>query len=115
MTGCLWVMVHTGSRAMGPAIRKHHESASNTRSDGMPYIEANTYEGRMFLKDADWARSYEKHNRQLILNEVEKVIDKTLGLNPIREPLIDCDHNHTQREQWNGYTAPDTQLHVNYP
>jgi tRNA-splicing ligase RtcB (3'-phosphate/5'-hydroxy nucleic acid ligase) len=102
MTGCLWVMVHTGSRAMGPAIRKHHESASNTRSGGMPYIEANTDEGRMFLKDAGWARSYAKRNRQLILNEVEKVIDETLGVSPIRESLIDCDHNHTQREQHGG-------------
>jgi len=103
-TGRLWVMIHTGSRSMGPAIRKHYECIGNSKSGGMRYIEANSEEGQFFIQDLNWARSYAQRKRRRILGEVQEVIKELLGALPLRDTLIDCDHNHVQKEDHGGET-----------
>ncbi|MBS0420862.1 MAG: RtcB family protein [Proteobacteria bacterium] len=41
----LWLMVHSGSRAMGPAIRDHHLNRGELVSSGLRALDANSTEG----------------------------------------------------------------------
>ncbi len=99
-TGDLWVMIHTGSRSIGPAIRRYYEARSDSKSAGMPYLDANTELGQAFLSDMVWARAYAQHNRRLILQEVHAIVEATLGGLPVADTLIDGDHNHVEHEQY---------------
>jgi tRNA-splicing ligase RtcB (3'-phosphate/5'-hydroxy nucleic acid ligase) len=63
----LWLMVHSGSRAMGPAIRDHHlERAQLADSSGLRALDANSVQGLAYLHDTAWARRYAAANRQQI-------------------------------------------------
>ncbi|OUS28417.1 hypothetical protein A9Q99_12920 [Gammaproteobacteria bacterium 45_16_T64] len=97
-SGALWVMIHTGSRAMGPAIRDHYETLSSNTSGGLHYLQATSPIGQHYLQDHNWARSYAAMNRRVILQQIENIIFQVLGVKPVNALGIDCDHNHLQQE-----------------
>ena len=49
--GRYWLMVHSGSRAMGPRVRDHHLRRCETSRGGFRYLSADTTEGRAHLGD----------------------------------------------------------------
>ena len=99
-TGRLWVTVHTGSRAMGQAVRGHHVAAAEHRSAGMVVLDAETDAGRAYLHDQRWARDYAAANRAAI---VAAVVD-LLAEHKVRlvDGAIACDHNHVAAEAHGG-------------
>lgn len=53
----LWLMLHSGSRAMGPAIREHHLRSAHV-DHGLRWLDAGSDEGGRYLADVAWARRY---------------------------------------------------------
>src|SRR5690606_29776557 len=47
--GRLWLMVHSGSRAMGQAIRDHYLQHAQGKSHGLAYLDATTDTGLAYL------------------------------------------------------------------
>ncbi len=96
--GALWLMIHSGSRAMGQAITQHHlRQAEN--GDPLPYLVADSPAGQAYLNDVDWARSYARENRSAMLRMTAELL-KTLWSVDIDEgSFIESDHNHVVREQ----------------
>jgi tRNA-splicing ligase RtcB len=52
----LWLMIHSGSRAMGQAIKAHHIAGASIRSGSMMAIDTATPAGQAYLHDQQWAR-----------------------------------------------------------
>ncbi|MEL6344595.1 MAG: RtcB family protein [Myxococcota bacterium] len=98
-TGRLWALVHSGSRAMGPAIQHHHRARSTHQSRGLEAVVADSPEGRAYLSDLAWARRYASESRHLILSAVIAILGQRLAATPQMEALIDCDHNHVRQER----------------
>ena len=69
----LWLMVHSGSRAMGQAIRDWHTERSTGRSGGLAFLEAGTDAGAAYLADADWARRFARANRRALVHAVARM------------------------------------------
>jgi tRNA-splicing ligase RtcB len=90
----LWVMVHSGSRAMGQAIAAQHACASRLTA-----LDAATPAGEAYLADAAWARRYAAGNRLAMLAAVEKLLAEQFGIQADADSLIHADHNHVAREQ----------------
>ncbi len=63
--GRLWLMIHSGSRAMGPAIRDHHLTHATRRRGGLCGLDAHSPEGRAYLWDMAWALTYADRSRRL--------------------------------------------------
>jgi tRNA-splicing ligase RtcB len=63
----LWLTVHSGSRCMGPAIRRYHEARANRGPGGLAWLDASDEQGQAYLKDAGWAARYAELNRAAIL------------------------------------------------
>ena len=61
--GNLWLMVHSGSRAMGQAIANHHGDCGSRSQSGFAFLDSATEEGRAYLADAAWAAQYAAENR----------------------------------------------------
>ena len=91
--GQLWIMIHSGSRAMGQAIRGHH--ARETKLSG---LDARSLEGRAYLFDSVWARAYAKASRRAMLDATERVLHDVIGARIDERTIIDCDHNHVAAE-----------------
>ena len=60
----LWVMIHSGSRAMGQEVKAHHLSRATIRSASMLTLDADKGEGQAYLHDQAWARQFAQANRQ---------------------------------------------------
>jgi tRNA-splicing ligase RtcB len=100
--GQLWLAVHSGSRAMGPAIRAHHEASTGEASPGLVGLDAESEAGRAYLRDAAWACLYAQKNREALLAAATAVLVDTLSASPEPSTRIECDHNHVRREEHGG-------------
>ncbi len=102
MEGALWVLVHSGSRAIGGAIAAHHGKVARP-GDGavLPHLEATSEAGRAFLHDLDWGLRYARENRRAVLATTMTVLEARLGhLERIEE--LDAPHNFLARELHGG-------------
>jgi tRNA-splicing ligase RtcB len=100
--GRLWVMVHSGSRGIGPAIRDHHLGRGEEVGGGFRALDAATDEGAMYLSDAAWARRFADASRRAMAEEVGIVIESILGARLCWETMITTDHNHVSSERHGG-------------
>jgi tRNA-splicing ligase RtcB (3'-phosphate/5'-hydroxy nucleic acid ligase) len=94
----LWLMVHSGSRAMGQAIRAHHCAHACVTATKLLTLDADTEHGRAYLNDVHWARRYADANRRAMADAVVDVLREVLDLRPATHDPVTCDHNHVAME-----------------
>jgi tRNA-splicing ligase RtcB len=95
----LWLMIHSGSRALGQAIRDHHLADAQAVDGRFRALDAESEQGAAYLHDLDWARRYATASRRAMAAEAEKVIQDTIGARLLWETAITTDHNHVIPEQ----------------
>ena len=100
--GRLWLMVHSGSRGIGPAIRDHHLAQGEDVGGGLRVLVATGDHGARYLSDAAWARRFADASRRTMAMEVGTVLEKTLGASLCWDTVITTDHNHVSLEHHGG-------------
>jgi tRNA-splicing ligase RtcB (3'-phosphate/5'-hydroxy nucleic acid ligase) len=100
--GRLWLMVHSGSRALGQAIRDHHFTRARPATNQLRALDAESDEGIEYRNDAAYARRFADASRRAIAEEVGKVLTRRLGAQLCWETLITTDHNHVSLERHGG-------------
>jgi len=98
----LWVMIHSGSRAVGQAVTNHHLQNARHAESGLKYLDFEDGAGPLYLADVCWARSYAAENRLAMLTVVGELMQSLFGVTSDWNSLIHCDHNHVQRELHGG-------------
>src|SRR6266851_6461003 len=98
----LWLMVHSGSRALGQAIRDYHLSRAQPVDNRLRVLDANSHQGADYLHDASCARRFADASRRAIAEEVGRVLVGTLGAKVCWETVITTDHNHVLLERYGG-------------
>jgi tRNA-splicing ligase RtcB len=69
---------------------------------GLRALDASSVEGRAYLHDAAWARSFAAGNRHQIAVNIGEVLSATLGARLQWELAITSDHNHVESESHAG-------------
>lgn len=100
--GGLWLMVHTGSRGMGQAIREAHEQAGQRSRAGLQVLRADTPEGDAYLHDVRWALAYAARSRERIVSEVGAIMSRLFDVDTKPQSTIACHHNFVRRERHEG-------------
>jgi tRNA-splicing ligase RtcB len=100
--GRLWLMVHSGSRGIGPAISEHHMRHGDDVGGGLRALDVRSDRGAAYLHDASWARRFADANRRAMAVEVGTVIELTVGARLGWETVITTDHNHVSLEVHGG-------------
>lgn len=100
--GRLWLMVHSGSRGMGQAIRQAHERRGTRDRAGLCGIPADSEAGRAYLHDLRWALDYAAANRSRMVEVAREVIERTLAVEADEPSAIECHHNFVRREEHEG-------------
>lgn len=95
--GEAWLVVHTGSRTMGPTLQAHHERRGQRVRGGFMALDAERDEGRAYASDVRWALDFARTSRAAIL----QVSCRVLGVAP-REPPIDAQHDSVLHEVHGG-------------
>src|SRR5262249_40613252 len=100
--GRLWLMIHSGSRALGQAVRDHHLARAQLVEGKIRALDANSDAGREYLCDADCARRYADASRRAMAEQAGRVLHARLGARLCGETLNTTDHNHVSREHHGG-------------
>ena len=98
----LWLMVHSGSRAMGQAIQAHHLSNAQRTASGLAFLGADTPEGRAYLQDMRWALDYAASNRRAMIDAVVEILADDFGVRPAPGSFVACHHNFVALETVDG-------------
>jgi tRNA-splicing ligase RtcB (3'-phosphate/5'-hydroxy nucleic acid ligase) len=98
----LWLMVHSGSRALGQVIRDHHLSRAQPVDNRLRALDANSEAGAEYLHDASCARRFADASRRAMAKEVGRVLATLLGAQVYWDTAITTDHNHVVLEQHGG-------------
>ena len=93
--GNLWLMIHSGSRAVGQAVHRHFVEDADGKLVG---LDAESEHGRAYLSDMVIALEYAEANRDAILRAATSVIEEATGFLPVPTTLIRCQHNHVRQE-----------------
>jgi len=99
----LWLMLHSGSRAMGQAITAHHLACAETTATGLAFLDAQSEQGQAYLADVAWALRYADQNRLAMIDAVVELVEDLFGISADRESLIHGHHNHVRRESHFGH------------
>jgi tRNA-splicing ligase RtcB (3'-phosphate/5'-hydroxy nucleic acid ligase) len=97
----LWLLVHSGSRAVGPAIREHHLARDEAVGKGLVALAANGV-GRAYLHDVQVAVDYASRNRRAIADAAAHALQDTLGIVADWPSWFEVVHNFVRRELHEG-------------
>jgi tRNA-splicing ligase RtcB len=100
--GRLWLMVHSGSRALGQAIRDHHLARAQPADNRLRALDAKSDAGTEYLHDASYARRFADASRRAIAEEVGRVLIRALVAHLCWDTVIATDHNHVSLENHGG-------------
>lgn len=92
--GELWMLVHSGSRAIGPAVARHHAEHALVDPTGLRYVEGGARDA--LLADLAAAEAWAAANRSEIRRRALEVLGEVLPVDP--GAPIGCSHNHVRRE-----------------
>ncbi|HYD00131.1 MAG TPA: RtcB family protein [Phycisphaerales bacterium] len=105
--GALWLLVHSGSRAMGQLVTRHH-LAQAVKQNGVGALDATTDPGRAYAADAAWAVDYAadaawavdyaRLSREAMLDAAARAIGTALGVPVSADPPWGATHNSVTRE-----------------
>jgi len=98
----VWLMVHSGSRALGPAIRDHHLARAQPVEGRLRALDAESDAGKEYLHDVLWARHFATASRIAMAEVTGKVLARTLQCGIDWETMIATDHNHVALEHHGG-------------
>ncbi len=98
----LWLMVHSGSRGMGQAIREAHEARGIRDRAGLRGIPSDSEAGRAYLHDLQWALDYAAASRARMVEVARDVMRDALGVHADETRFIECHHNFVRRELHEG-------------
>jgi tRNA-splicing ligase RtcB len=96
--GQLWLMLHSGSRGLGQAIRDHHLGRCRSGRLGLRFVEADSSAGREYLADLDWALAYADLNRRRMMDVAVDLLGRIADAPPMADSYVRCHHNHVRRE-----------------
>ena len=89
--GDINLMVHTGSRILGQHIRGINMKKGKTLDSprGLVVLEAESDEGKDYLKQVEFAVQYAKENRQEILRQAYEAFTDSVGGNDSFESVLE--------------------------
>jgi len=94
----LWIMLHSGSRAMGQHISQFHPTRVKMPRSRPLAFDATSQAGIEYLQDVTWARAYAAANRLAMLHAVDALLHRVFNTSLDWPTLVHPDHNHVQRE-----------------
>jgi tRNA-splicing ligase RtcB len=95
----LWIMVHSGSRAMGQVITRFHLARATPSATGLRHLDTRTPAGEAYLNDMEWAVQYATLNRLAIMARIVEFLESSFKITANEDSYLDSPHNFARRER----------------
>lgn len=98
----LWIMVHSGSRAMGQAIAGQYVGAARREGAGagLASLKLGTRAGEDYVADQAWCVAYARANRVNLLGRAAGAVREICGGRADWPTLLDVPHNLVRVERF---------------
>lgn len=106
--GYLWVMIHSGSRALGMAVAKHYDKlaqelnekwhSSVPKQHGLAFLPLGSDEADAYMAEMDYCIRYAEMNREGMMAHVVGGLRGVLGWHVDREETVHNSHNYARME-----------------
>lgn len=112
--GCLWIMLHTGSRGVGNIMASFFISKAKELSKAsgevlpdinLASLKKGTEEFELYMKAVHWAQEYAMANRRVILNDVLEAVRVLRPEVSLEGEIVNCHHNYVAEETHFGETV----------
>ncbi len=97
--GRLWLLVHSGSRAVGQAVTRLHLEVAEPVGQGLAGLPVESEAADSYLSDLAWARAYAAESRRRMLAAAVEALGRRCTVRADWSGLRESDHNHVQRER----------------
>jgi tRNA-splicing ligase RtcB (3'-phosphate/5'-hydroxy nucleic acid ligase) len=94
----LWLMIHSGSRAMGQIITEHHLAGAATSRTGLKHLDLQSEAGRAYFNDMEWAMQYATLNRLAIMARIVEIMESDFKVDADEASYLDSPHNFARCE-----------------
>ncbi len=105
----VWLMLHSGSRHIGNMLAQCHidtaKELARLAGDRLPdpdlaYFVSQTPEFDAYWHDLQWAQSYARKNRDIMMERLMRIVEKHLAGGQQIKPLlqVNCHHNYAEKE-----------------
>lgn len=105
----VWLMLHSGSRNIGNMLAQRHIETAKTiaklAAEKLPdpdlaHFVQGTPEFAAYWHDLQWAQTYAKTNRDIMMARFKRIVDRHLaGGKPTKSLLeVNCHHNYAEKE-----------------
>ena len=107
--GCVWFMLHSGSRGVGNAIGTHfielakkdaerHER--NLPDQDLAYFEEGAQYFGDYVRAVSWAQQFAQRNREVMMTNLIATVRKVIA-KPFESHVeaVNCHHNYVQQER----------------
>lgn len=98
----IWIMVHSGSRALGETIHEYHASRASSRHRRLARLERGTPQGDAYLNDALRAQQWASANRAALLAIAVEAAAAVAHASVESSTMIDSPHNTIATERHDG-------------
>lgn len=112
--GCLWIMLHTGSRGVGNIMASFFISKAKELSKAsgevlpdinLASLKEGTEEFDLYMKAVHWAQEYAMANRRVILDDVLEAVRVLRSEVSLEGEIVNCHHNYVAQETHFGETV----------
>ncbi len=105
----VWIMLHSGSRNIGNKLAQCHietaKELAKLAQTSLPdrdlaYFVKGTSEFAAYWHDLQWAQDYARHNREVMMARVKRIVDQAVGGGKPFKPKmqVNCHHNYAEQE-----------------
>ncbi|HEY5960388.1 MAG TPA: RtcB family protein, partial [Polyangiaceae bacterium] len=105
--GEVWLLLHSGSRSLGPKVRQHYRQLAMQAGPAfghaaVPGLLAEGQLGRDYLEACELALCYADENRRQLLSLALESLSDSLGVEGVTSEPISCVHNFLRHEDIDG-------------
>lgn len=109
--GCVWVMLHSGSRGIGNRIGHYFIELAredmlrldaNLPDDDLAYLQEGTQHFDDYVEAVSWAQSYAQENRHQMMALALAALARHLPPFEVTQEAVNCHHNYVAREHHYG-------------
>jgi tRNA-splicing ligase RtcB len=108
--GCVWLMLHSGSRGVGNSIGKYFIELAKEDMRGqlgalpdkdLAYLSEGTRHFDDYWHAVSWAQEYAAANRRVMMTRLLDVLRTQFGAERavVEQLAVNCHHNYVQRER----------------
>ena len=103
----VWVMLHSGSRGIGNMIGRHFIDKAKEEmqryfislpDNDLAYFPEGSAGFESYVQAVDWAQRYAALNRDLMMEEVLRNLERHVKPFVLTDAAINCHHNYVERE-----------------